>query len=140
MEKFEFLIGDWDLEYRIPNSSISEKKTGKGSGTFKRALKDKYVIFDYESHVGDEKSGAHGIFAWDEKAKIYRYWRFENSGIFLKATCKFINEDTLFMNWHHAVFIQTFKKFNRDKVILQMKNPDSNGDYELILEVILSRK
>ena len=47
MEKFEFLLGDWDMEYRIPKSSVSEADTGTGSGTFKRFLDDKYVTFDY---------------------------------------------------------------------------------------------
>ena len=47
MEKFEFLLGDWDLEYRIPKSSMSQADTGTGSGTFKRFLDDKYVTFDY---------------------------------------------------------------------------------------------
>jgi uncharacterized protein YutD len=47
MEKFDFLIGDWNMKYNIPKSSFSEKTTGSATGTFKRALDNKYVIFDY---------------------------------------------------------------------------------------------
>jgi hypothetical protein len=65
MDKFEFLIGTWNMEYRVPK--------GSGTGTFKRALDGKYVIFDYSaSSPTGETGGAHGIFAWDQKAKTYR--------------------------------------------------------------------
>jgi hypothetical protein len=47
MEKFEFLLGNWNMEYKIPKSSFSEETTGSGYGTFKKALDDKYVLFDY---------------------------------------------------------------------------------------------
>lgn len=40
MEKFDFLLGDWNLEYKIPKSRHSEAMTGNGNGTFKRALYD----------------------------------------------------------------------------------------------------
>lgn len=139
MEKFDFLIGDWNLESNVPKSSFGEATTGKGFGTFKRALNNKYVFFDYESDYNGEVGGAHGIFAWDEKAKIYRYWWFENSGTFQTATCNFINENTLFMNWHDTLLIQTFKKISPDKVELRMENPDSKGNFELVLEVIFTR-
>lgn len=36
MEKFNFLLGHWDMEYNVPNSDFSEAKTGTGNGTFKR--------------------------------------------------------------------------------------------------------
>jgi hypothetical protein len=143
MDKFDFLLGDWNLEYRVPKSAFSEAATGSGTGTFKRALDDKYVFWDYSCTISttpDEVGKAHGIFAWDEKAKIYRYWWFENSGSFLNATCNFINDDTLFMNWHDTLVIQTFRKVDKNKVILRMENPTSEGKYGLILEVILTRK
>lgn len=38
---------------------------------------------------------AKGIFAWDEKIKMFRCWWFENSGSFQSATCNFINDNTL---------------------------------------------
>ena len=141
MEKFDFLLGDWNLESKVPKSKYSEAATGIGTGTFRRALDDKYVYFDYSSSVGEELEGqAHGVFAWDEKAKMYRYWWFESSGSFMTATCNFVNDETLFLNWHNSLLMQTFQKSGPDKVILRMEEPDSEGKYELILEVVFSRK
>ena len=140
MKKFNFLIGNWEMEYNIPKSSFSEATTGTGYGIFKRALDDKYVYFDYSTLIDGNKGQAHGIFAWDEKSKTYRYWWFESSGNFSTANCNFINDETLFMNWHDTLLIQTFKKISSDKVILRMENPNSEGEYELILEVIFTRK
>jgi hypothetical protein len=140
MKKFNFLLGNWEMEYNIPKSSFSEATTGTGQGIFKRALDDKYVYFDYSTLIDGKKGQAHGIFAWDEKSKTYRYWWFESSGNFSTATCNFINDETLFMNWHDTLLIQTFKKVSSDKVILSMENPNSEGEYELILEVIFTRK
>jgi len=140
MEKFDFMLGDWDLEYKVPKSSFSEKATGTGSGTFKRALEDRYVCFDYSSSLTIGEGDAHGIFAWDEKSKVYRYWWFESSGNFSNATCDFIDEETLFLNWHDTLLIQTFKKDGPNKVILRMETPTPEGKFELVLEVILTRK
>jgi hypothetical protein len=140
MKKFDFLLGDWTLEYRIPKSAFSEAMTGAGTGTFKRTLNDKYVCFDYSAtfSTGD-KAQAHAIFAWDDRKKIYRYWWFEDSGAFMTATCNFINDETLFLNWHDTLLIQTFTKQGPNKVILRMENPNSEGKYELILEIIFTR-
>jgi uncharacterized protein YutD len=154
MDKFDFLLGDWSLEYRVPKSAFSEAATGSGTGTFKRALDDKYVFFDYSctlSSALDKIVKAHAIFAWDEKAKVYRYWWFESSGSFQNATCNFVNDDTLFLNWHDTLFIQTFRKASRNKVILRMEHPTSDpatpedtpaarGKYGLVLEVIFTRQ
>jgi hypothetical protein len=143
MDKFEFLLGTWNLEYRVPKSTLSEAATGSGTGTFKRAPDDKYVFLDYSctlSTYPGQVGKAHGIFAWDEKIKAYRYWWFESSGSFQTATCNFINDDTLFMNWHDTLVIQTFKKVDKDKVILRMEQPNSEGKYELLMEVILTRQ
>jgi hypothetical protein len=137
MSKFEFLLGDWNLEYRIPKSIFSEARSDSGIGSFKRALNDKYVILDYSTKSGGE---AKGIFAWDDKAKVYRYWWFENSGAFLSATCNFINNDTLAMNWHDSLLVQTFTKETSNRVILRMQNPDPQGGYQLVLEVIFTRQ
>ena len=71
MVKFNFLIGTWNMEYNIPKSSFHPGATGMATGTFKRALDDKYVIFDYVSLIDGEKGSAHGIFVWDEKAGFY---------------------------------------------------------------------
>lgn len=140
IEKFDFLLGIWDLEYRVPKSAFSEAATGEGVGTFKRALNDKYVYFDYSATLTTGSAAAHAIFAWDEKAKIYRFWWFEDSGSFSTATCNFVNDETLFLNWHDTLLIQTFTKETRDKVILRMEHPTSQGKFELILEVIFTRK
>lgn len=140
MEKFDFLLGSWNLEYRVPKSAFSEAVTGTGSGTFKRALDDKYVCFDYSSSIKGQEGQAHAIFAWDEKVKVYRYWWFESSGSFLTATCNFVNAETLFLNWHDTLLIQTFTREGPNKVVLRMEHPNVRGEYELILEVILTRK
>jgi hypothetical protein len=140
IEKFNFLIGDWNLEYRVPKSAFSEAGTGSGTGTFKRALDDKYVYFDYSASVGGQRVQAHAIFAWDEKAKVYRYWWFESSGNFLTATCDFVKDGVLFLNWHDSLLKQTFKRISQNKVVLSMEHPNSEGEYELILEVIFTRR
>jgi hypothetical protein len=145
MDKFDFLLGNWNLEYKVPKSAFSEKATGAGTGTFKRALDDKYVYFDYTASLtsgdkAEKEGGAHGIFAWDEKGKVYRYWWFECSGNFMEATCDFVNDETLFMNWHDTLIIQTFAKVSANKVILRMEHPVAQGKFELILEVIFTRK
>lgn len=140
MKNFGFLIGNWNLEYRVPKSAFSEAATGSGTGTFKRALNDKYVYFDYLCSLTTGEGQAHAIFAWDEKANIYRYWWFESSGNFMKATCHFVNDGTLFLNWHDTLFKQTFKKVSQNKMILRMEHPNSEGKYELILKVAFTRK
>lgn len=57
MEIFGFLLGDWNLEYHIPKSSMSEADTGMGSETFRRFLDESalklgvramsYLVLDY---------------------------------------------------------------------------------------------
>ena len=137
MNKLEFLLGDWNLEYRIPKSAFSEPGSDSGIGSFKRILNDKYVFFEYSTTSGGE---ANGIFAWDEKGKVYRYWWFENSGSFLTATCNFIDDETLAMNWHDTLLVQTFVKDGPDTITLEMKYPAVHGGYELILKVLFTRK
>lgn len=34
MARFDFLLGDWRLEYRVPKSALSEAASGTGTGTF----------------------------------------------------------------------------------------------------------
>jgi len=93
MEKFEFLLGDWDMEYRVLKSSMSEAATGNGNGTFKKFLDDQYVLFDYSYSLTTGPGQAHAIYAWDEKTKLYRSWWFENSGNFSQATCNFLGDN-----------------------------------------------
>jgi len=140
MEKFEFLLGDWDMKYRVPKSSMSRAATGTGSGTFKRFMDDKYVLFDYSCSLTTGQGQAHAIFAWDEKAKLYRFWWFENSGNFAQATCNFLNDKTLFLNWHDSLLVQNFRAVEPDKIILRMEQPTPEGEYELVMEVTFTRK
>jgi hypothetical protein len=141
MERFDFLIGDWNLEYKIPKSKYSKAITGTGSGTFSRKLSGKYVVFDYSALVGGGPEGqAHAIFAWDSKAKFYKFWWFESSGNFMMATCNFVNKDILFLNWHNSLLIQTFQKIDHDKIVLKMEEPDSEGKHMPILEVLFTRR
>jgi hypothetical protein len=137
MNKFDFLLGNWNLEYRIPKSIFSAAGSDSGIGSFKKALNEKYVIFDYWTKSGSE---AKGIFAWDDKVEVYRYWWFESSGNFLTATCNFINDDIIAMNWHDTVLVQTFEKDGPDRVVLKMQYPSAQGGHELVLEVIFTRK
>jgi hypothetical protein len=141
MEQFDFLLGNWNLESKIPKSKHSEAMTGTGSGTLSRKLSEKYVIFDYSAFIGEElEEQAHAVFAWDSKIKNYRFWWFECSGNFMTATCNFINNETLLLNWHNSLLIQTFQKIESDKVILKMEEPNAEGKYIPILEVIFTRK
>ena len=137
MNKFGFFLGDWNLEYRIPRSAFHEAASDSGTGSFKRILNENYVLFEYSTASGGE---AKGIFAWDDKGKIYRYWWFENSGSFLSATCNFVNDEMLAMNWHDTLLVQTFVKDGPDTIILEMKYPAGQGGYETILKVICTRK
>jgi len=137
LEKFGFLLGNWNLEYRIPKSNFGEARSDKGRGSFKKILSDKYILFEYSTESEGE---AKGIFAWDDKIAAFRYWWFENSGSFATATCNFINDKTLAMNWHETLFVQTFVKESPDKIVLKMQYPSEHGGYDCIMEVILTRK
>jgi len=140
MDRLAFLLGAWNLEYRIPKSAYSEPAKGTGYGTFKKALHDRYIFFDYTSRIDDEEGGAHGVFKWDEKTQCYRYWWFESSGEVMKATCRLLDDKTLFMNWHDSLLRQTFTRKNPDKIILRMEEANAKGTYDMILEVIFTRK
>lgn len=140
MVRFDFLLGSWNMEYRVPKSPFSEIDQGLGTGTFKRILNNSYVQFDYSTSLSRSQGAAHGIFAWDNKTSIYRYWWFEDSGNFLTATCNFVNKNTLLFNWHDTLLIQTFTKKNPNKVILRMEYPTIKVKYDLALEVIFTRK
>lgn len=141
MKRFEFLIGDWTLEYKIPASKYSEAMTGTGSGTISRQMDNKYVVFDYRAQVGDSPEvQAHAIFVWDSKLGMYRFWWFESSGNFNSAVCRFINDETLIINWQDSLLIQTFQKTGPNTVLLKMKDPDADGNYVPVMEVLLTRK
>jgi hypothetical protein len=140
MEKFEFLLGVWNLHYSVPQSKFSHATTGTGTGMINRVLDNKYVTFDYESLIDGQKGQAHAIFAWDEKNNIYRYWWFESSGSFQQATCNFVDDDTLCLNWHDTLLVQAFKKIASDSIILTMQQPNSRGGFATVLEVTMTRR
>lgn len=141
MDGFDFLLGDWSLEYRVPKSSFDEADTGTGEGTIGRILGGRYVQFDYRASLERTGTGsARGIFAWDAKASIYRYWWFEDSGNFLTASGDFAGEDTLRLNWHDTLLVQTFEKRGPDQMILRMEQPGPGGEPEVIMEVFFTRK
>lgn len=141
MDRFEFLIGDWHLEYDISKSRLSEAATGTGHGSMKRALDNQYVIFDYSASICDAaEGGAHAIFGWDAKHKIYRFWWFETSGEFNTATCDFVDDETLFLTWHNNLLVQTFQKIGPDQVLLTMSEPNADGTHTPVLKVVMSRE
>jgi hypothetical protein len=143
MDKFDFLLGTWNLESNVPKSVFSEADTGTGHGTFKKILDDKHVQLDYEGTSDSDpkqKTKARGIFAWDEKQQLYQYFWFESSGAFEQATCKFLDNDTLFLSWHNSNLIQTFTKTGPDQVTLRMEHPIATDKFELVLEVIFTKQ
>ena len=140
MNKFNFLLGKWKLEHNVPKSKFSEKLSGTGEGEFKRVLNDKYVTFDYHAKLSDMETSTHAIFAWDNKKEIYRFWWFEDSGEFTEATCGFLDEKTLCLNWHNSLLVQTFSLGDDGKVLLEMRHPSDKNDYEIILEVLFTKE
>ena len=137
MRKFDFFLGTWNLNYKIPKSEFNETGSDQGVGSFKKVLNDHYVQFEYSTKSGSE---AKGIFCWDNKSNAYKYYWFENSGAFQTATCDFINDETLAMNWHDTLLVQSFVKAGPNKIILKMLQPGKDNEYELILEVEFTRK
>lgn len=126
--------------YNVPKSQFSGGDKGTGKGTFRKALQDKYIIFNYLCKLSSGEGEAQGIFVWDEKENLYRYWWFESSGNFAQATCQFLDDKTLYFNWHNSVLKQTFKKTATDQVVLHMEHPNTPNGYDLVLEVIFNRK
>jgi hypothetical protein len=139
MEKFDFLLGAWELKYDVPKSQFSDKLTGEGRGEFKRILNDRYVTFDYEARFSKGEASAHAVFVWDKKDNNYKYWWFEDSGEFNQATCDFIDKNTLCLNWHNSLFVQSFHKSKNGDVILEMRYPKDRNDYKIVLKVIFMK-
>lgn len=140
MEKFSFMLGTWNLEYRVPASRFSAEDKGAGEGVFSKILNDRFVTFDYHAKLSSYETAAHAIFSWDEKSQIYRFWWFEASGQFMKATCNFTDDTTVYLNWHDSLLIQSFHLLEDGKLVLQMKHPVSINEYEIILEVFFTPK
>ncbi len=139
LDKFNFFLGTWKMDYNIPKSQFSPEDNGEAEGEFKRILNNRYVSFDYHGKFSSGEGGAHALFVWDEKSKIYRYWWFEDSGAFMTATCDFIDENTLCLNWHNSLLVQTFRKMDDGKIILQMKHPSTDEEYKSVLDVVFTK-
>jgi len=147
MDELDFMLGSWTLDYKLPRSFMAaEGGTGKGIGVLQRALNGRYVFFDYSASGTFGQAKAHGIFAWDAKEKLYRYWWFEDSGANLVATGNFVDDDTLFLAWQDTEFQgkkmrcqQTFTKQNPDRFILRMECRVEGDDFEPVLEVTFTR-
>jgi len=45
MDKFDFLLGNWNLEYKVPKSALSEAATGTGTGNNSDMFPDENQIF-----------------------------------------------------------------------------------------------
>ena len=138
MEPFEFMLGEWALDYQIPQSVRHEACAGTGRGIMQRTLEDKYVTFDYHCDIQGAAGQAHGIFGWDEKLRLYRYWWFESSGHFQTAICKFIDSEMLFMTWQETLLIQTFRKTGPKEMLLDMKELDDRGEYRSVMQVVMT--
>ena len=123
----------------MPKSQFSEYDTGDGRGQFKSILNKRYVTFDYKARLSHENFAAHGIFTWDDKSKIYRYWWFEDSGHFMQATCHFINKNTLCFNWHNSLLVQTYQLLDDGNIKLEMRYPDNEAEYKTILKVLFTK-
>ena len=95
---------------------------------------------DYSCSLTTGDSEAHGVFAWGQKAKVYRYWWFEDSGSFSEAAGDFVDSETLFLKWHETSLIRTFKRVDSNRIILRMEDKGTGGKYELILEVVFTRE
>ncbi len=141
MDKFDFLLGNWKLKYKVPKSQFSTGDSGEGEGSFKKILNKKYIVFDYHAKLSAGEGGAHGIFAWDKRRKIYRYWWFEDTGEYSEASCEFLDENMLCLNWHDSILVQTFQKLEKgNKILLQMRYPLNKDDYKTALEVLFKKK
>lgn len=136
MDQFNFLLGKWNLKYKVPKSVFSDEDFGIGKGEFKTFLNNRFVTFDYDAKLSKREVAAHAIFGWDDKNKIYRYWWFENSGEFMEASCDFINENSLRLNWYNSLLVQTFHLIENGNIIMRMNYPINDNDNALVLEVL----
>ena len=139
MEKFGFLLGAWQLKSEVPKSQFSEYDSGEGRGEFRQILNDRYVTFDYQAKNSKSKGAAHAIFVWDNKNNNYKYWWYEDSGEFSQATCDFIDEKTLCLNWHNSLFVQTFQLKENGNIELEMRYPKNKDEYEVVLKVLFTK-
>lgn len=53
MAKLEFLVGRWILNYHVVRDDAVQL-IGQGTGELKFVLDGQFLVFDYQSHVGEE--------------------------------------------------------------------------------------
>jgi hypothetical protein len=140
MKKFDFLIGNWRLEYTIPETSFSAAGSGEGEGIFSRVLKDNYVVFDYQAVLTTGTAQAHVIYAKDKGNDCYRCWWFEDTGNFETASCNFVDESTLLLKWVNSPLIQTFKQVEDNHVGLTMATQIDDQTAEAVLLVDMFKR
>jgi hypothetical protein len=58
----------------------------------------------------------------------------------MQAACNFLDENILCMNWHDSLLVQTFSRKESGEVVLEMKYPKNKTEYEVVLEVIFTKK
>jgi hypothetical protein len=140
MDKFRFLLGTWQMDYKILKSPNILEDIGRGEGIFRSIMDDRYVTFDYHVSLKTNEAAAHAIFAYDEDRNIYRYWWFEDSGKFMRAMGDFINKNKLVLIWEENRLVQTFHRQKNGNVILSMINQSETDEREIILEVLFTKK
>jgi hypothetical protein len=57
----------------------------------------------------------------------------------MTATCRFVDDGILYLNWHESLLTQTFRKAGRNRVVLRMDHPDAKGKSITIMEVMFTR-
>ena len=140
MSPFDFLLGDWHLNYEVPKSDYSpEAMRGDGKGCFEPILDGHFIRFEYVCSLLSGDGSAVGIFGWDAGAGCYRYWWFESSGAHETALCHFPDPDTLFMDWEGTDLIQTFYRDDADHVTLKMEQRGHENASSPVLRVFFER-
>ncbi len=128
MRALNFLIGEWELDYTVIQSG-SPTSMICGTGSMKYLFEETYIIFDYQSRrkaTGEVSGNTHAIFAWDQKANLYRLYWFESSGSFLQAAGTLKDPNTLSLEWLGTNCTQIFKKVSDDAIFLEMHIPDKD--------------
>ena len=73
------------------------------------------------------------------KNKNYKYLWYEDSGEFSEATCNFIEEKALCLNWHNSLFVQTFQGKENGSIELEMRYPKNKDEYDVVLKVLFKK-
>jgi len=137
MRALSFMIGEWGLDYTVTQHGHTTK-TIRGTGSLRYLFNATYLTFDYqmiEKATGKMIAEAHAIFAWDKKPRQYRYYWFEDSGTFHRATGVLRDAHTLALEWQDINCTQIFRRVSADAMYLEMQCPEQ----DLLLRVDFSR-